>query len=662
MALDYKEAASQILEAIGGGGNVVSAAHCATRLRLVLADDSKVDQTKVDNALGAKGNFKASGQLQVIYGTGTVNKVYDEFIALGHITAATKAEVKEAAAQQQSNPFMRAIKLLGDVFVPIIPAIVASGLLLGIMSALSFMDSNGFISLNTDNAWYQILNLVSNTAFTFLQILIGFSAAKAFGANPYLGAVIGMLLINPALQNANTVATEGVQQTYAVIPGLYSIEWTGYQGHVIPIVIAAGILAFIEKRLHKVVPEAFDLFVTPLVSVAATAYITMLAVGPIFVWAENAILGGIQFLLTLPLGLGSLIMGALYAPTVVTGIHQMYTTIDLGQIASYGVTYWLPLASAANIGQAGAALAVALKTRDVKIRSLALPSSLSAFMGITEPAIFGVNLRFFKPFVAGCIGGGLGAMFASIVGLAAAGTGVTGIFGILLCLNQPLQYVLMFAIAGVVAFGISYMTYRDPSDEDAAESVQPQTQVAVTAIAPDEDTAQVRSSAAADAAVAAATPEAAHTAVAETIAAPLAGTAIPMSEVPDPVFAGEIMGKGAAIKPTEGKLVAPAAGTITVFAETGHAIGLTTDNGCEILMHVGIDTVTLEGKPFTAHAKVGDHVQPGQLLLEIDLAAIEAAGLSTVTPVIVANTPAYSGVTAHVGGNVAVGDALIEVQ
>ena len=660
MALDYRQAAQSILDAIGGPGNVVSAAHCATRLRLVLADDAKVDQAAVDNAPGAKGNFKASGQLQVIYGTGTVNKVYDEFIALGNITAASKEEAKAAAAEQQKNPFMRAIKLLGDVFVPIIPAIVASGLLLGIMSALSFMDSNGFITLATDNAWYQILNLVSNTAFTFLQILIGFSAAKAFGANPYLGAVMGMILINPALQNANTVATEGVQQTYAVIPGLYSIEWTGYQGHVIPIVIAAGILAFIEKRLHKVVPEAFDLFVTPLVSVAATAYIVMIAVGPIFVWAENAILGAIQFLLTLPLGIGSLIMGALYAPTVVTGIHQMYTTIDLGQIASYGVTYWLPLASAANIGQAGAALAVALKTRDVKIRSLALPSSLSAFMGITEPAIFGVNLRFFKPFIAGCIGGGLGAMFASIVGLAASGTGVTGIFGILLCLNQPVQYIIMFAIAGLVGFGISYVLYRDPADA-AAESTT--VEASVTATADDAASAAALSSAAADAAVAAVTP-AAETAAAtpETIASPMTGVAIAMSEVPDPVFSGEIMGKGAAVVPSEGKLYAPVTGTITVFAETGHAVGMVSDAGTEILMHVGIDTVTLEGKPFTAHAKVGDHVERGQLLLDIDLGQIRDAGLNPVTPVIIANTPAFSEVEAHVGSAVKPGDALVDVR
>lgn len=439
------------------------------------------------------------------------------------------------------------------------------------------------------------------------------------------------------------MATEGVLQTYPVIPGLYSIEWTGYQGHVIPIVIACGILAFIEKRLHKVVPEAFDLFVTPLVSVAATAYVTMLAVGPIFVWAENAILGGIQFLLTLPLGLGSLIMGALYAPTVVTGIHQMYTTIDLGQIATYGVTYWLPLASAANIGQAGAALAVALKTKDVKVRSLALPSSLSAFMGITEPAIFGVNLRFFKPFVAGCIGGGLGAMFASIAGLAAAGTGVTGIFGILLCLNQPVQYVIMFAIAGVVAFAISYALYKDPEaagEKDAEPAVED-----IPAVAD-----------------ARAVADAAPVAQAEVLLAPMAGTAIKMTEVPDPVFASEAMGPGAAVRPTEGRLYAPAAGTVTVLAETGHALGMTTDAGAEVLMHIGIDTVTLEGAPFTAHVKVGEHVEAGKLLMDVDLDAIRAAGLDPVTPVIVTNAEAYTRVIPHVGTTVRAGESLVELS
>lgn len=460
MALDHRLAAQQILDAVGGADNVVSAAHCATRLRLVIADDSKVNQQAVDNAEGAKGNFQAAGQLQVIYGTGTVNKVYDEFIKLGNIKEATKEEAKEAVAERQ-NPFMRAIKLLGDIFVPIIPAIVASGLLLGIMSALSFMNTNGYLSIDTSSSLYVIADLVSNTAFTFLQILIGFSAAKAFGANPYLGAVMGAILINPSLQNAYTVASEGVNN-YLSIFGIYNIELIGYQGHVIPIVIACFILSVLEKWLHKHVPDMFDLFVTPLVSVFVTAFITIAAVGPIFVYLENAILGGIQFLLTLPLGIGSAIIGGLYAPTVVTGLHQMYTAIDLGQLAQYGVTYWLPIASAANIGQGGACLAVALKTKSAKIKGLAAPSALSAFMGITEPAIFGVNLRFVKPFVGGCIGAAVGALICSITQLGATGTGVTGIFGILLCLNQPLQYIIMFAATAIVAFAVSFILYKDP--------------------------------------------------------------------------------------------------------------------------------------------------------------------------------------------------------
>ena len=458
--MDYKDMAAQVLALAGGAENVVTAAHCATRLRLVIADNEQVDKKALENVEGVKGVFEAQGQLQIIFGTGTVNKVYEEFLAQSGLEAASKAEAKEAVAQQQ-NIFMRAIKLLGDIFVPIIPAIVASGLLLGIMSALNFMASNGFIAIDTSNFVYKIADLVSGTSFTFLQILIGFSAAKAFGANPYLGAVVGMALINPSLQNAYTVASEGIATVVPVIPGAYGFDWVGYQGHVIPIVIAVGILAFIEKRLHKIVPEMFDLFVTPLVSVFVTVLVTLVAVGPVFVWAENAILGVIQALLTLPFGIGSAIVGLFYAPTVVTGIHQMYTAIDLGQLAQYGVTFWLPIASAANIAQGGAALAVALKTRDAKIKGLALPSALSAFMGITEPAIFGVNLRFFKPFLAGCAGGAAGALVCALTNLAASGTGVTGIFGILLCLAQPVQYLVMFVVAAGVAFALSFLLYKD---------------------------------------------------------------------------------------------------------------------------------------------------------------------------------------------------------
>ena len=309
----------------------------------------------------------------------------------------SKEELKKVAASR-ANPVQRLIKTLGDIFVPIIPAIVASGFLMGIMEALNFMVNNGFLNIDTSGSIYTFAQLFSNTAYTFLPILIAYSGAKVFGANPYLGAVIGMIMIHPNLQNAWTVATEGVKATQKVWFGLYSIDMVGYQGHVIPVIIAVWVLAQIEKRLHKVVPAMFDLFVTPLVSVFVTGYLTLSIIGPIFVTVENGLLNGIQWLIALPFGIGSFIMGAFYAPTVVAGVHHMYTIIDLGQLSKFGVTYWLPLASAANIAQGGATLAVALKTKDKKIKSMAVPSALSACMGITEPAIFGVNLRFGKPF------------------------------------------------------------------------------------------------------------------------------------------------------------------------------------------------------------------------------------------------------------------------
>lgn len=616
--MDYRKTAQEILDHVGGSKNIVSAAHCATRLRLVIADNSKADKGALENVDGVKGVFEASGQLQIILGTGTVNKVFDEFIDIAQITASSKAEAKEAAVQKQ-NIFMRAIKVLGDVFVPIIPAIVASGFLMGIMNALDFMNTNGFISIDTSGSIYVFANLFSNVAYTFLQILIAFSAAKAFGGNPYLGAVIGMIMISPSLQNAYTVATEGVQATQSVFFGLYDIDMVGYQGHVIPVVIAVWLMSFIEKRLHKIVPEVLDLFVTPLVSVFVTGYLTLAAIGPVFVWAENAVLDGIQWLLTLPFGLGSLVMGGLYAPTVVTGIHQMYTTIDLGQIAQYGVTYWLPLASAANVAQGAAALAVAVKSRDKKIKSLALPSSLSAFMGITEPAIFGVNLRFFKPFIAGCIGGGCGALYASIVHLGAKGTGVTGIFGILLCLEQPVQYLIEMLIAVGVAFVISFIIYKDAKPEASGKAAK------IPEKPQDKTEADIEQS----------QPE--STVRTEILVSPVKGTMIPVSEVKDETFAAEILGTTVAIEPEDGQIKAPCDGEVMNIFETGHAVSIVSAAGGELLIHAGIDTVKMSGKGFKKFVSDGDRVHKGDVLLEMDLDEVKKAGYETTTMMIVTN-------------------------
>lgn len=447
--------ASEILEKVGGKGNLISSAHCATRLRLVLSDEKVVNKESIEEIDGVKGVFIAQGQLQIIFGTGTVNKVYEEFIKVAEVKETSKDDMKREA-NKKGNIFQRAIKTLGDVFVPIIPAIVAGGLIMGIMEALNFMDANGIVSINTESYLYTLINLLSNSAFTFLQILIGFSAVKTFGGNGYLGAVLGMFLIHPSMQNAYTVATEGYETTYSIF-GMYDIPLVGYQGHVIPIIIASLILATIEKRLHKVVPEIVDLFVTPLVSLVVTAIITYTFVGPIFIWLENIILSFVQWLITIPFGIGSFLMGGIYSTTVVAGIHHMYTVIDLGQLAEYGLTFWLPIASAANVAQGGACLAVACKTKDAKVKSMAFPSSLSSMLGITEPAIFGVNIRFIGPFICGAIGGACGSLVASLMHLGAKATGVTGLFGILLHLHAPLRYLVVMLVSIGVAFILTWL-------------------------------------------------------------------------------------------------------------------------------------------------------------------------------------------------------------
>lgn len=632
--MDYAKAAAEVLKCIGGKENVISAAHCATRLRLVIADNKKVVKAALEDVTGVQGVFEAQGQLQIIFGTGTVNKVYEEFIAQSGAAAVSKDEAKAQGAKK-GNWFQRGIKTLGDIFVPIIPAIVASGFLMGIMESLKFMVNNGFIQLDSTSSLFVFADLFSNVAYTFLPILIAFSAAKVFGGNPFLGAVIGMIMLHPNLQNAWTVATEGVQTYQSVFFGLYQVPLVGYQGHVIPVIIAVWLMCFLEKRLHKIVPPMFDLFVTPLVSVFVTGYLTLAAIGPVFTTVENFVINGVQWLIAIPFGIGSFIMGGLYATTVVSGIHHMYTIIDLGQLSAYDLTFWLPLASAANVAQGGAALAVALKTKNKKLKSMALPASLSAFMGITEPAIFGVNLRYLRPFIAGSIGGACGALYASIVGLGATGTGVTGIFGILLHLHRPLQYIITIAIAAGVAFVASWILgIPDEQKEQKKKNEKEEKPAKAPAVS-----------------------EAKEDIV---IPAPLTGEAVSLEETNDPAFQSGVLGKGVAIRPTGNQVVAPCDGTVS--AVMGHAVGLTLDNGVELLIHVGIDTVNLNGQHYTGHVSQDQRVKAGDVLLEFDSAAIIAAGYPIITPVLVTNSDDYSSVEVTLGKTEAGQGTLLTIK
>lgn len=598
--MDYRESAKQVLEAVGGKENIVSAAHCATRLRLVIAENQKLNKEKAENAEGVKGIFEASGQVQIIFGTGVVNKVYDEFIRLAGITEANKEEVKKAAAGKQ-NIFKRGIKTLGDIFVPIIPAIVASGLLMGLLE--------GFCNVwpqMAQSGTYTIIHLFSNAAFVYLPILIAVSAAKTFGGNQFLGAVMGMIMIHSDLLNAWSVSGMAAAEipTASVWFGLYDIQLVGYQGHVIPVIIAVWLMSVIEKKLHKIVPEIIDLFVTPLVTVLITGYVTLTAIGPVFSTVENWVLGAAVGLITLPFGIGSAIAGAFYAPTVVAGLHHMYNALEAGLLSQNGINTWMPIATAANVAQGAAALAVAVKTKNAKTKSMAFPASLSAFLGITEPAIFGVNIRYMKPFIAGCVGGACGGLLSGIFQIGASAYGITGIFGFLITTGHTFAYALEMIVSAAVAFGLCWILYREKE----------------TPVQKEKESLSIETKA-----------------EEKEISAPVAGTVIPLAEVQDEIFAGEVLGKGFAVVPEEGKVYAPFDGTVAMIADTKHAIGLSSENGVDLLIHVGLNTVELNGKGFTVYANQGQQIKKGQLLMEFDLEQIKAAGYDVTIPVIVTN-------------------------
>ena len=571
---------------------------------------------KLEDVDGVKGVFSSNGQLQIILGTGTVNKVYDEFLSISGMTAATKADVKAAAAAKQPLPF-RMIKALGDVFVPILPAIVAAGLMMGLLEGLTKIWPD-----MANSGTYQIFHLFSNAAFVFLPILVAVSAARVFGGNIFLGAVIGMIMVHTDLVNAWSVA--GMIESGQSIPqadvwfGLYKINMTGYQGHVIPVIIAVWFMCFIEKKLHKLVPEMIDLFVTPLVTVLVTGYLTLTIFGPILSTGEEWVLQGIQWVITIPYGIGAALAGAIYPLTVVCGIHHMYNTVEIGMISNTGLNTWMPIASSANFAQGAACFAVALKTKDKKFKSLALPSSLSAFLGITEPAIFGVNLRLLKPLICGMIGGAVGAAVGSMLGIGATVYGVTGLFGFLITTNFIWQYAIMLAVSFVVAFVLSWIMHKDKPKENteaAADSKESEKEENLPAITCEKG----------------------------KVYAPIKGNVIPSAKIPDETFAAGVLGEGVGIEPALGVVYAPFDGEISSTTETKHAVGISSPDGMELLIHVGINTVAMEGDGFELFCAEGDKVKAGQKLMTFDIEKIKKAGYSTTTAVLVTNSDDYSG-------------------
>ena len=623
------EIAKKVIEALGGRENVNSVAHCATRLRVMVKDEAKINKDAIENLEKVQGAFFNSGQYQIIFGTGTVNKMYDEVVALG-LPTTSKDEMKAEAAKQ-GNWFQRAIRTFGDVFVPIIPVIVATGLFMGVRGLLNALG----MTLPEDVTTYT--QILTDTAFIILPGLVVWSTFRVFGGNPAVGIVLGMMLVSGSLPNAWAVASGGevtAMNFFGFIPVV------GLQGSVLPAFIIGVVGAKFEKAVRKVVPDVLDLLVTPFVTLLVMSILGLFVIGPVFHVVENYILLGTKAILNLPFGLGGFLIGGVHQVIVVSGVHHIFNLLEVQLLAADHVNPFNAIITAAMTAQGAATVAVGVKTKNPKLKTLAFPAALSAFLGITEPAIFGVNLRFRKPFFLSLIAGAIGGGLASILGLAGNGSGITIIPGTMLYIGngQLAQYLFMVAVSFALGFALTYMFGYEDEKEVATE-------VETERLVQEETTGNI--------------PAALQN---ETLVTPILGDLVALADVNDPVFSSGAMGQGIAVKPSQGVVYAPADAEVSIAFPTGHAFGLKTTDGAEILIHVGIDTVSMNGDGFEAKVAQGDKVKAGDVLGTFDSNKIAAAGLDDTTMVIVTNTADYASVAPVATGSVAKGDAVIEVK
>lgn len=627
--MNNQEIAKKVIDALGGRENVNSVAHCATRLRVMVKDEGKINKEVIENLEKVQGAFFNSGQYQIIFGTGTVNKMYDEVVALG-LPTSSKDDMKAEAAKQ-GNWFQRAIRTFGDVFVPIIPVIVATGLFMGVRGLLTALG----MTLPADVTTYT--QILTDTAFIILPGLVVWSTFRVFGGNPAVGIVLGMMLVSGSLPNAWAVASGGevtAMNFFGFIPVV------GLQGSVLPAFIIGVVGAKFEKAVRKVVPDVIDLLVTPFVTLLVMSILGLFVIGPVFHVVENYILIGTKAILGLPFGLGGFLIGGVHQLIVVSGVHHIFNLLEVQLLAADHANPFNAIITAAMTAQGAATVAVGVKTKNPKLKTLAFPAALSAFLGITEPAIFGVNLRFRKPFFLSLIAGAIGGGLASILGLAGTGNGITIIPGTMLYIGngQLAQYLLMVAVSFALGFALTYMFGYEDEKEVATE-------VATERLVQEETTGNI--------------PVALQN---ETLVTPIVGDVVALADVNDPVFSSGAMGQGIAVKPSQGVVYAPADAEVSIAFPTGHAFGLKTTDGAEVLIHVGIDTVSMNGEGFEAKVSQGDKVKAGDVLGTFDSNKIAAAGLDDTTMVIVTNTADYASVAPVATGSVAKGDAVIEVK
>ena len=617
----FEQEAKDLLAAIGGKENVTAVTHCATRMRFVLGDDKKADVKTIEAIPAVKGTFTNAGQFQVIIGN-DVPIFYNDFTAVSGIEGVSKEAAKSAAKSNQ-NPVQRVMTTLAEIFTPLIPALIVGGLLLGlqnVLGSIQFSNLGGKTIVEVSKFWEgvnEIVSVISGAIFGFLPVGITWSVSRKMGTSQILGIVLGICLVHPSLLSAYEYAAH---KAAGDIPHfILGFEKVGYQGQVIPALLAGLTLSYLEIFWRKYIPEVISMIFVPLLSLVPAVILSYAVLGPIGWWLGGLISGVVLAGLTGPVKwLFGAIFGAIYAPFVITGLHHMTNAIDLELVRTAGGTGLWPMIALSNIAQGSAVFAYYfIKRHDEREAQISLPATISAYLGVTEPALFGVNVKYVYPLVAGMSASALSGLLSAVFGVQANSIGIGGLPAIL---SIKPQYWAIFAIIMivdiVVAMVLTFLFHKTgfltKTEEDghAQEALKEASEGLVQ-----------------------------PTALAESaeVVSPLAGQVKPLSQATDPVFSSGVMGQGVVIEPSQGELVSPVNGTVTVLFPTKHAVGIVSEEGVEMLMHIGMDTVSLDGKGFVAHVEQGDKVVVGQQLISFDMDVIKEAGLVTETPVIITN-------------------------
>ena len=624
----FTKDATELLKLVGGKENIQAVSHCVTRMRFVLVDPSKADVNKIEDLPSTKGTFTQSGQFQVIIGN-EVQEYYNEFTKISGIEGVSKEEVKQNAKSQQ-NLIQKIMSTMGEIFAPIIPALIVGGLILGFRNVIDSMAivENGTKTLcEVSQFWAgvdQFLWLIGEAVFHFLPVGIVWSITKKMGTTQILGIILGITLVSPQLLNAYAVASTAPADIPVWDFGFATVKMIGYQAQVIPAMLAGFALVYLEKFFRKISPSYISMITVPFFSLLLAVTLAHTVLGPIgWVvgdWISNIVWAGLNSSVK---WLFAAVFGFAYAPLVITGLHHMTNAIDTQLISSFGGTNLWPMIALSNIAQGSAVLAmIVLQKKNDKAQQLSIPACISCYLGVTEPAMFGVNIKYGFPFICAMIGSAFAAMFSVSTGVTAVSIGVGGLPGILSIFPQyMIQFAIAMVIAIVIPFVLTYVMGKKKLTDVDLYGKQNKNEVL-------------------------------------EFVSPVEGKVMELSEVEDKVFSQGSMGNGFAVELTSGTVRAPFSGEVTVVFPTGHAIGMKRADGLEVLIHIGMDTVELNGKGFSLKVKQGDYVSAGDVLVEVDLDYIKSEGKSLVSPVVFPNGQAVS---LKVQGNIKTGQDVVAI-